>query len=61
MYDEVRELAKARRESLQQQTQEDLSSTQQISTGKSASRINQATTVLNELQAKITLDTYVVA
>jgi hypothetical protein len=49
MYDEVRELAKARRESLQQQTQQDLSSTQQLSTGKSAPPINQAIAVLNEL------------
>jgi hypothetical protein len=49
MYDEMRELAKARRESIQQQTQQDLSSTQQFSTGKSAPPINQAIAVLNEL------------
>jgi hypothetical protein len=59
MYDEMRELAKARRESIQQQTQQDLSSTQQFSTAESAPPINQAITVLNELQAEITLDTYV--
>jgi hypothetical protein len=61
MYDDVRELAKARRESIQQQTQQDLSSTQQFSTGKSTPPINQAIAVLNELQAEITLDTYVAA
>jgi hypothetical protein len=61
MYDEMRELAKARRESIQQQTQQDLSSMQQLSTGKFVPPINQAITVLNELQAKITLDTYVAA
>jgi hypothetical protein len=49
MYDEVRELANARRESLQQQTQQNLSLTQQISTSKSAPPINQAIAVLNEL------------
>jgi hypothetical protein len=59
MYDEMRELAKAIRESIQQQTQQDLSSTQQFNTAKFAPPINQAITVLNELQAEITLDTYV--
>jgi len=61
MYDEVRELAKARRESLQQQTQQDLSSTQQFSIGKSAPPINWAIAVLDELQDEITVETYVAA
>jgi len=61
MYNEMGELAKARRESIQQQTQQDLSSTQQLSTGKFAPPINQAIAMLNELHVEITLDTYVAA
>lgn len=57
VYDEMKELAKAIRESIQLQTQQDLSSTQQFSTGKSTPPINKAIAVLNELQAEITLDT----
>jgi hypothetical protein len=61
LYDEMKELAIARRESIQQQIPSDLSSTQHFSTGKSAPPINQAIAVLNELQDEITLDTYVAA
>jgi methylase of polypeptide subunit release factors len=61
MYNEIREMVKARRESLQRQSQQNLSLTQHFSTGNSTPLINRAIALLDELQDEITDEIYMAA
>lgn len=61
MYEELRDMARARKEALLRQSQPVEYSSQLHSTGKSAHPINQAMDLLDELQGEITDDVYVAA
>jgi hypothetical protein len=59
MYDELREMAKARKDILLRRDQSDMSSTHQHSTARSALPMDRALDFLDELQHEISDDVYV--
>lgn len=61
LYDELREMAKARKDILLRRSQSDMSSTQQHSTAKSALPMDRALDLLDELQHDVSDEVYVAA